>query len=166
MILRPPHPAEAPAIAALLRSAFAGEAEACLVAALREAGDVALELVAEAEGGSCGHVLVSPMTVGSMAALALAPLAVAPAMQCRGIGGALVRAALGALAARPEGWCLVLGDPAYYGRFGFDAAAAAGVTGVPWAGSPAFQARRLRANAPPLIGPARYAAAFAGLAGD
>lgn len=160
MIPRPARPADAPAIDALLRAAFGGDAEARLVAALRDAGDVAIELVVAAEDGLLGHVLFSPMTVGGVPALALAPLSVAPVAQRQGIGAALVRAGLARAAARGEGWCLVLGEPAYYARFGFAARDAAAVTGVPWAGHPAFQASRLRTEAAPLRGEARYAAAF------
>jgi putative acetyltransferase len=160
-VIRVARPADAPASAALLRTAFGGEAEAALVAALREAGDVAIELVAQApEGAILGHVLLSPMTVGVQAALALAPLAVAPAAQRQGIGTTLVLQALDLARGRPEAWCLVLGDPSYYGRFGFDAAAATGVSGLPWAGHAAFQALAMRADAPALRGPGRYACAF------
>jgi putative acetyltransferase len=159
-MIRPPGPEDAPAIAALLRAAFGGPAEADLVAGLRRDGDAAIELVAEADGAVAGHVLFSPMRVGGVKALALAPLAVLPARQRQGLGTALVRAGLAKAAARAEAWCLVLGDPAYYGRFGFAAGGAAAVTGIPWAGRPVFQARRLRADGPPLVGPARYARAF------
>ncbi len=159
-MIRPPRPSDAAAIGGLLRAAFGGPAEADLVAALRRDGDVAIELVAEADGIIAGHVLFSQMTVGDVAALALAPLAVLPARQRQGLGAALTRAGLARAAARPEGWCLVLGDPAYYTRFGFVAREAADVTGTPWAGHPAFQALRLRAEAPPLTGRACYARAF------
>jgi putative acetyltransferase len=158
--IRAAGPQDAPAIAALLRAAFPSPAEADLVAALRRDGDAVVELVAAADDAVRGHVLFSPMTVGGRPALALAPLAVAPAAQRRGIGAALVRAGLAAAVARPEEWCLVLGAPAYYGRFGFAATDAAGVTALPWSGHPAFQALRLRADAPRLAGPGRYACAF------
>ena len=95
MTIRPARPADAPAIAALLRAASNGEAEAALVAALREAGDAAIELVAEAPSGeTLGHVLFSPMMVGATPALALAPLAVVPGAQRQGIGSALLREGL------------------------------------------------------------------------
>ncbi len=160
-MIRAARPGDAPAIAMLLAAAFPTDAEARLVAALREAGDVAVELVAEApDGALLGHVLFSRMRVGAEPALALAPLAVAPARQRQGIGAALVRAGLRLTCGRPEGWCLVLGDPAYYGRFGFAARDAACVGGPPWSGHPAFQALALREGAPPLAGDGRYACAF------
>lgn len=159
MTPRAARPDDAAAIAALVAAAFGRGEEAALVAALRAEGAAAIELVAAApDGALLGHVLFSPMTVGDAPALALAPLAVAPAAQRRGIGAALVRHGLALAEARREGWCLVLGEPAYYGRFGFTAAAA--VTGVPWAGHPAFQARRLQPASAPLAGVARYACAF------
>jgi putative acetyltransferase len=160
-VIRAARPGDHAVVAALLREAFGGPGEATLVEALRADGVVLTELVAEAGDGTlAGHVLFSPMTVGAAPALALAPLAVAAAARRQGLGAALVRAGLRAAAARPEGWCLVLGEPAYYARFGFRAEDAAAVTGVPWAGHPAFAALRLRPDAPALAGPARYACAF------
>lgn len=103
------------AVADLLARAFDGPAEARLVEALRGAGDLALSLVAEAEGTVIGHIALSPLAAEGPA-LALAPLAVHPAVQSRGIGTALVRAAL---AAFDDHTIVVLGDPAYYRRFGF-----------------------------------------------
>jgi putative acetyltransferase len=158
---RAARPEDAQAVAALLRAAFGRAEEAALVAALRAEGAVAVELVAEAERGELlGHLLLSRMRVAGASALALAPLAVAPRAQRRGVGTALLRHGLALAVTREECWCLVLGEPAYYARFGFSAAAAAGVTGVPWAGHPAFQARALRPGVSPPTGPARYACAF------
>lgn len=103
------------AVSELLACAFDGPAEARLVEALRADDDLALSLVAEAEGTVIGHVALSPLKAEGPA-LALAPLAVHPAVQSRGIGEALTRAAL---AAFDDHTIVVLGDPAYYGRFGF-----------------------------------------------
>jgi len=160
-MIRPALPDDASAISAVLTAAFPTDAESRLVTALRIAGDAVIELVAEAPDGTIlGHILLTPMTVGAQHALALAPLSVVPSAQRQGLGTALVRAALDLARARPEAWCLVLGDPAYYSRFGFTAEAAARATCVPWAANPAFQALALRAEAPPLLGAARYAQAF------
>ncbi len=102
-------------ITELLTCAFDGSAEARLLDALRAAGDLALSLVAEAAGTVVGHVALSPLRATGPA-LALAPLAAHPAVQSRGIGEALVRAAL---AAFEDHTIVVLGDPTYYVRFGF-----------------------------------------------
>lgn len=80
-------------------------------------------LVAELDGAIVGHVLLSRMTA-PFPALALAPVSVTPLHQNRGVGAALVRAALARAAAGEWRGVFVLGDPAYYGRFGFDVALA------------------------------------------
>lgn len=104
-------------------AAFGQEDEAALVDRLREDGDVLLSLVAEVDGAVVGHVLFSRLLVetaaGGREAVALAPAAVLPAHQRRGIGAALIRAGLDRLRARSASAVFVLGDPAYYGRFGF-----------------------------------------------
>ena len=114
------------AVARLHRLAFGGDAEARLVDALRRSDTVAVSLVAQSDDAVIvGHVLLSRL-VSPPGALGLAPLAVLPDRQRRGVGSALVRAALAR--AREGGWAaaFVLGDPAYYGRFGFSAEAARG----------------------------------------
>lgn len=104
------------ALGPLLGAAFGGPDEARILAALRRDGDLALSLVAEAAGTLLGHVALSPLRGDLPGAVALAPLAVAPRAQRRGIGSALVRAALDRAG---EATVVVLGDPGYYGRFGF-----------------------------------------------
>jgi predicted N-acetyltransferase YhbS len=80
-----------------------------------------------------------------LSALALAPLAVLPDFQRRGLGAALVHAGLDHCRQRETDVVIVLGDPAYYGRFGFSAARAAGLES-PYAGD-SFQALELRPGA-------------------
>ncbi|MDT1061139.1 GNAT family N-acetyltransferase [Paracoccus sp. CPCC 101403] len=113
--IRPEHPLEAAAISELLRQSFGGGDEARLVEMLRDQDDLTLSLVAEAAGCILGHVALSPLQAEGPA-LALAPVAVHPAVQRRGIGDALIRAALAAV---PGHTIVVMGDPAYYARFGF-----------------------------------------------
>ena len=81
-----------------------------------------VHLVAEAEGKAVGHISFSPVhqkglprSIGYI----LAPLAVAPDWQKRGVGSALVKEGLRTLGQGASGAVLVYGDPDYYGRFGF-----------------------------------------------
>lgn len=110
-------------------AAFGRRAEAQLVRSLRATARPQLSLLAVLEEEPVGHVFFSPVSVeGAGAGLAgLAPLAVAPARQGLGAGSALVRAGLDACPARGFQAVFVLGDPAYYARFGFTPAAAAGL---------------------------------------
>jgi putative acetyltransferase len=126
-------------IRALLRDAFGGDDEAELVEALREdeAYVPELELVIDEEGRLVAHVLFTRAMVGgtaadappesAVAALCLAPLAVAPDRQRAGVGTALVEAALDRAREMGERLVLVLGHPEYYPRFGFVPAGAHGV---------------------------------------
>lgn len=127
---------DAPAIRALTEAAFADAPhrsgqEAAIVEALRDAGKLTLSLVAE-EGGIVGHVAVSPVSVaGAEGWFGLGPVSVAPEMQGRGIGAALIGAALARLQDQGAGGCVVLGDPGYYARFGFAAVPGLRLDGVP-----------------------------------
>jgi putative acetyltransferase len=118
------------AIRAVEGHAFGQFAEAGLVDALVAAGDAVVELVAEDEGSVVGHVLFSRIFVrdgaSEFAAVALAPLAVEPSFHGTGIGGALVREAHRRLKKAGETLSVVLGDPRYYGRFGYSHVRAAG----------------------------------------
>ena len=118
--------ADEPAIRGVIADAFGGSDEVDLVDALRRDGDVLVAAVAERRD-IVGHVLFSRMFVQSsdgqrVAAVALAPLAVAPAAQRQGIGSALTRYGLEQLRARGERIVIVVGHPAYYPRFGFSSA--------------------------------------------
>lgn len=96
-----------------------------MVEAVRAGGRVLTELVAEDHGAILGHVLFSRMSSQPPSLFAgLAPLAVAPVAQSRGFGGALVREGLEACRKLGAAGCVVLGSPAYYGRFGFQRAPA------------------------------------------
>jgi putative acetyltransferase len=108
--------------------AFGGAAESRLVDDLRAAGLAAVELVAAENEAVVGHILFSVLSVTMdsevVRALALAPMAVRPDRQRRGVGSALVRAGLDR--AQRGDWqaVIVLGHKGYYPRFGFSAALA------------------------------------------
>ncbi|USD64764.1 N-acetyltransferase [Vibrio sp. SCSIO 43136] len=126
MLIRTEAPADIIPVEQLLKNTFETEAEANLVASLRENGHRTLSLVAcSDEGEVIGYVLFSPVTVGGedLNWQGLAPLAVAKEHQGKGIGTELVKEALHSLAELGYPACVVLGDPNYYGRFGFEDAA-------------------------------------------
>ena len=124
--VREEQPGDAVAIGALITAAFAGATqgsgtEAAIVDALRAAGALRLSLVAEADGAIVGQVVFSPVTIDGRhdGWLGLGPVAVAPHRQRAGIGAALIMQALTMLRERRVPGCVLLGDPGYYGRFGF-----------------------------------------------
>ena len=142
----------------LLLQAFGGPTEAKLVDGLRDDGDLALALIAEEAGGVVGYVAFSPLR-SPQRALALAPVAVAPDRQRRGIGAALIAEALRQVRAGGWGIAFVLGEPEYYERFGFTLGAAAGFDCL-YAG-PYFMALQLSddpVGAAPVIYSERFAA--------
>jgi putative acetyltransferase len=160
--IRPETPSDTGAIRTVLCGAFAREAEADLVERLRTAGDLVLALIAEAtDGRLLGYVAFVRLALHeggwSDYAAGLAPLAVAPDHQRRGVGSALVREGLAVLKKRGERLVFVLGDPAYYARFGFRAETAASFH-APY-GGPHFMALRLT-DGKPETGNIRYPAAF------
>jgi putative acetyltransferase len=96
--------------------------EARLVGELRasQAWLPALSLVAATSAGEViGHVVCTRGHVGQAPVLALGPLTVRPDSQRRGVGSALMHAVLGAADALGEPLVALLGNPAYYSRFGF-----------------------------------------------
>lgn len=117
-------------VRAVNEAAFETSTEANLVDALREQVEPFVSFVADADGSLVGHILFSPVTLSGHTALrimGLAPMAVVPAEQRRGIGSALTRAGLDRC--RDLGCCavVVLGHPAYYPRFGFTPASRFGI---------------------------------------
>ncbi len=143
-------------------AAFPTAAEARLVDALRAAGRLSVSLVAEAAGQIVGHIGFSPVTVaGAAGGLGLAPVAVLPTFQRRGIGGKVIVEGLAECARIGAGFVVVLGEPSYYQRFGLMPAAGWGLFDE-YGGGAAFQAIELRAGAiPPGSGLVRYAPEFA-----
>lgn len=124
--IRPARAEDVAAIDTLLRESFPAPAEANLVRDLCVDGDMVLMLVAEHDGALLGTIAFSRMTVSvgakSVPSVALAPIAVSPAYRQQGVAEALVQAGLDHLEASGIVLCFVLGDPAFYARFGFDAA--------------------------------------------
>lgn len=143
-------------------AAFGGEAEARLVDGLRDDGNAlpGLSLVALLEGDVAGHVVCSRGGVDGRPALGLGPLGVRPGDQRRGLGQALMHAVLAAADALDEPAVVLLGDPAYYRRFGFVLAEPLGLLPPDPSWAPHFQVRRLTAWDPGLRGTFRYAPAF------
>lgn len=126
MLIRTEAPADILAVDELLKNVFATEAEANLVTALRENGKRTLSLVAcDDEGAILGHVMFSPVTVAGedLNWQGLAPLAVKEEYRRQGIGADLVKEGLSSLGELGYPACVVLGDPDYYARFGFEDAA-------------------------------------------
>ncbi len=160
--IRPAAPGDFALIREINIAAFGGSDEAELVDRLRNDGDAVVELVAAASDLIVGHILFSRLAIdaaaGPAAAAALAPVAVHPSHQRRGIGSALVRHGLEACRARGLAAVIVLGHPRYYPRFGFSAAAA-GHLDAPFSG-PAFMALELTPGALRRARTVRYAAAF------
>jgi putative acetyltransferase len=121
--IRPERPEDAAAVRALLDAAFGGDVESKLVERLRADGDFVLSLVAENEEGVAGYVgfprLVLRLDQRNVPVVGLAPIGVSPSLQRNGIGSALIRNGFARLRDRAERLVFVLGDPAYYGRFGF-----------------------------------------------
>lgn len=100
---------------------FSNGAEAAIVDALREDGDLAISLVADDSGEVVGHVAFSPVTIGGRndGWFGLGPISVEPARQKQGIGRALIETGLSRLRERGAGGCALIGSPDLYGRFGF-----------------------------------------------
>jgi len=109
-------------------AAFGGADEAALVESLRTERAVLLSVVAELDRKIVGHILFSRISIetptGVIAAVALAPMAVLPRYQRRGIGGRMIQYGLDTLRSLGERIVIVVGHPEYYPRFGFSAAQA------------------------------------------
>lgn len=172
--IRPEAPADHDAIARLVTAAFGSGAEARLVERIRSSPEYVAEmaLVAELDGDVVGHVVISGATVrsdhGDRPIVMLSPLAVDPAHQRQGIGGALVDAVTEIADRRGEPYVVLEGSPRYYPRLGFTSAAARGLT-LPlpdWAPAEAAQVKLLSSDDPDdprLRGVVVYPPAFDGL---
>jgi putative acetyltransferase len=112
---------EAVTVAAFLNAPHANHTEQFIVNALRQAGMLSLSLVAEDNGEIVGHVAISPISIsdGSSGWYILGPISVVPDRQGLGIGSQLVKHALAELCKLEAAGCVLVGNPNYYGRFGF-----------------------------------------------
>ena len=124
---------EAVTASAFLNAAHTSHTEQYIVNALRRVGKLVVSLVAEVDGGVVGHVAISPVSIsdGTPGWFGLGPISVLPQHQRRGIGSQLMREGLRVLRERGASGCVVLGEPEYYGRFGFRADADLALPGVP-----------------------------------
>ena len=126
------------AVHALVIAAFKAMPYACgreqfLMDALWRTGAATVALVAEDAGGIIGQVAFSKVKVGGadVGWHGCGPLSVDPARHKQGLGGALMRAGLERLRALDSRGCVLVGDPAYYRRFGFANPDAMRFPGVP-----------------------------------
>lgn len=151
-VIRQESPSDVAAIHAVTAAAFldaphTSHTEQFIVDALREAGALSVSLVAEQAGEVVGHVAVSPVSIsdGRTDWYGLGPISVKPELQGQGIGSRLVRGALQLLRERGAGGCVLVGEPAYYSRFGFKAEPGLVLPNVP---QEYFQALHLGSSSP------------------
>ncbi len=126
--IREERPGDVAAIRELITLAFAQEQEASIVDALRCNGAASLSLVATENDRVIGHILYSPASVGDVIGVGLAPLAVLPEHQRRGVGSRLVDAGTARLRDAACPFVIVLGHAKYYPRFGFTPASTRGIS--------------------------------------
>jgi putative acetyltransferase len=160
MIIRKEEPGDRATIHVVVRAAFGRTDEAVLVDRLRADGDRVVSLIAVDDASLVGHVMLSRMKA-PFQALGLAPLSVRPDRQKSGIGSSLVREALTQARQGRFEAVFVLGDPAFYGRFGFRSEPASGFTSR-YAG-PHLMVVALNGDLPARTGRIDYSSAFAAL---
>jgi putative acetyltransferase len=158
--IRKEEPRDREAIRQLNLAAFDNGPEAALVDRLRALCEQYLAFVAVEDGVVVGHLLFSPVTVegSNVVGMGLAPMAVLPSHQRKGIGSLLVRHGLEFLRKSDCPFVIVLGHPEYYPRFGFKVASKYKLRSQ-WEGVPdeAFMVIVLNSSAfPKQGGVARY----------
>ena len=161
--IRPEQVGDEAAIHDLVKRAFApmpfsdGD-EQELVDALRAAGDLIHSRVAvDPDGVVIGHIAFSPVTIAGQSCgwFQMAPVSVTPEFQRRGIGSALIKTGIELMRQSGAQGIGVVGNPAYYERFGF-----AVVPNLGPDGPDAIYFRAIVLKGPTPAGVVRYAAAF------
>jgi putative acetyltransferase len=149
LALRDERPVDRDAIGAVERAAFGRDGEAEVVDRLRQAGALALSLVAVLDGQIVGHLALSPVRIAGAGTrvLGLGPMAVTPLYQGAAIGSRLVEEGLARARERGFHGVVVLGHPEFYPRFGFVPASRAGLRYPDPVPDDAFMAAELAPNA-------------------
>jgi putative acetyltransferase len=123
--IRPEKPEDSTFVYAVIERTFKRDAEAKLAEKLRRNCADHLSLVAENNGTIVGHIMFTPVIIQNgkkIQGMGLAPMAVLPSMQRKGIGTMLIKAGLKLLEKKSCPFVIVLGHPEYYPRFGFQPA--------------------------------------------
>ena len=163
--IRPEQAADQSGVRRVHESAFPTSAEADLVDRLRSRVPSAVALVAENDGAIVGHILFTPVSFdppAAVTAFGLGPMAVMPGNEKHGVGRRLVQNGLAECHARGACLVVVLGDPEYYGRFGFERASRHALRNE-FGAEEAFMVFMLEAHAHPHPGTlVKYAPEFQG----
>jgi len=164
MLIRAEEQNDRAAVHAVNVSAFGTPSEANLVSALREQTQPVVSLIAEENGAVVGHIMLSPVSLSGhpdLKVMGLAPMAVAPEHQRKGIGSALVRAGLEQAKQLGFAAVVVLGHPEYYPRFGCSPSSRFGIDCEYEVPEEAFMAMELQPGAlGGKTGKVKYHAAF------
>lgn len=161
MDIRNETPADIAAIRSVTKAAFAdmpysSQTEAEIIDALRAAAAIRLSLVAVDGDDVVGNVVFSDVMIDDREGwVGLGPVAVKPGLQRRGIGSKLIIDGLDRMRAEGAAGCVLVGDPGYYNRFGFEA-----VSGLAYEGVPDEYVLALPFSGAAPTGAIRYHAAF------
>lgn len=168
LVIRPERAEEFDEIERVVEAAFAGAEhtdgdEHRLVRRLRESAEYIPELAlvaADDDGHVAGYLMMTRITIGGSKAVSLAPFAVRPDCQRQSIGSRLIAAAHEAARELGYGVSVVLGEPAYYSRFGYVTARPAGIRAPFDVDDKYFMYCKLDAGADVPAGVVRYSDAF------